>query len=273
MIKGRVLAQGFRMRFKNRMFLGSFMLLCSAQINAGTMGHQSADFTGFLAGVGGGYVNTNISKSTDVTMFSTFAPVTQYYREDNIKNSFSPIANASYFKTLDNVEEPGWLWGIKGLYKYLGMEHPRITWSGTFQNGTYQEASFHTIAVQELFLTLNAGYQIFDSWLVYLGVGPSVTEVKNQLRGGLLESTSTTFQYTDRTRSKALWGVAGQVGFEYMLPHRFMLDLSYNLVVSPKGTMPKSYLYTGSSNVYTAFSQRVQLLEQGLNVTVNKYFG
>ncbi len=253
---------------KGRMLLGGFTVLFSSLLHAGTMGEPPSSFEGFLFGVGGGYENTNLSKWTDITMFSTFPSVTEYYRQDNIKNTFSPIANASYFGA---VKEQ-WLWGIKGVYKYLGVQHPTLVWSGTYQNGTYQEASFHTKLVQEFFLTLDAGYQIFPNWLVYLGVGPSITGVQNELRGNLLPSTSTTFTYSEKTRSKTLWGVAGQVGFEYMLPNRFMLDLSYNLVVSPKSTMPTTYFATNTAHFYSAFSQRIQLLEQGLNVTVNKYF-
>lgn len=256
------------MFLRNRML--SCILVCffSHVLYAGTMGDPKPTFEGFIFGVGGGYVNTNLSKWTDITMFSTFPAVTEYYREDNIKNTFSPIANASYFAELQDE----WLLGIKGVYKYLGIQHPSLLWSGTYQNGTYQEAVFHTKLVQEFFLTLDAGYQILPNWLVYLGVGPSITEAQNELRGNLLSNTSTTFQYIEKTRSKTLWGVAGQVGFEYMLPHRFMLDLSYNLVVSPKSTMPTTYFSTYSPNFYSTFSQKVQVLEQGLNVTVNKYF-
>ncbi len=235
---------------------------------AGTMGAPQANFEGLLFGVGGGYLNTNLTKWTNATMFSTFPAVTEFFRQDNIKDTLSPIANASYFADFKD----DWLWGIKGVYKYLGVQHPGLFWSGTYQNGTYQEAFFQTELVQEFFLTLNAGYQLFPNWLVYLGVGPSITDAETELRGNLLSSTATTFQYVETTRSKVVWGVAGQVGFEYMLPHRFMLDLSYNLVVSPKTTMPTTYFATDTANFYNTFTQRVQLLEQGLNVTVNKYF-
>ena len=78
-------------------------------IHAGTLGALEApSFAGFLLGVGGGYVNANLSKWTDVTMVSTFAPVTEYYREDNIKDTLSPVVNASYFHHMVD----GWLLGI-----------------------------------------------------------------------------------------------------------------------------------------------------------------
>ena len=256
------------MPLKSRMLFLISSCFFSGLIQAGTMGGDMPTFDGFSFGVGTGYVNTNLSKWTDVTMLSTYPSVTEYYRADNIKESISPLVNMSYFSDLQNQ----WLWGIKGIYKYLGMQHPTRSWSGTYQNGSYQAGVFHTQVVQEFFLTIDAGYQIFPNWLVYLGVGPSITEAKNELRGNLLSSTSTIFQYSEQTKSKTLWGVAGQVGFGLMLPHRFMLDLSYNLVVTPKNKIPTTYFSTNTAHFYSTFSQRVQLFEQGLNVTVNKYF-
>lgn len=237
--------------------------------HAGTMGEKSS-FAGLFAGAGGGYVNTNLTKETSVTMFSSFSPVTQYFREDNIRESFAPIADIAYFRAVPSYEET--YVGLKAIYKYLGIQHPRIAWSGTFQNGTYQEASLLTEVVQELLFTANAGMAIHDNWLVYLGVGPSITEVRTNMRGSLLPATSVTFQFNDITNDKWLWGVAGQVGFEYLMPRRFMLDLSYNLVVTPKGQIPSTYFQSDTSGFYTRFSQRVSILEQGLNITVNKFF-
>lgn len=256
------------MGLNSRMLVSVLICFLSHSLYAGTMGASQSNFEGFLFGVGTGYVNTNLTKWTNITMRSTFSPVTEYYREDNIKETLSPIANASYFTALQDQ----WLWGVKGVYKYLGIQHPTLSWSGTYQNGAYQEAVFHTKVEQEFFLTLDAGYQILPNLLGYLGVGPSITGLQNQLRGNLLSSTSTVFQYTEKTSNKIAWGVAGQVGFGYMLPGRFMLDFSYNLVVTPKSTMPTTFFAANTASFCSTFSQRVQLLEQGLNITVNKYF-
>lgn len=257
------------MRFLNRTFVSGLSCLFAGSLFAGTMG-EKPNFEGLVLGVGGGYVNTNLTKWIDVSMFSTFPTVSQFFRNDNIRDSFAPIANVSYFWA--SKESDGWYWGLKGFYKYLGIQHPTLPWSGTFQDGTFQNAVFHTEAVQEGFLTLNAGCQIFDNWMVYLGIGPSLTQLETELRGNLLPSTSTLFQYSETKRSKTLFGVAGQVGFDYLMPHRVMLDFSYNLVVTPKSHIPSTYFQTGTSGFYTRFSQDINLLEQGVNITVNKYF-
>ncbi|MDF1684914.1 MAG: outer membrane beta-barrel protein [Legionellaceae bacterium] len=257
----------FSIFFRRYVVFSIFLGLSSMKLCAGTMG-GAPGFDGFSAGLGAGYVNTNSSKWTDVSMVSPFPSVTEYFRGDDIKSSLSPVVNASYFYTLDHA----WLVGLKGLYKYLGVQHSKIAWSGTFQNGTYQQADFHTNIIQEFFLTAEAAYEFVPNWMVYLGFGPAVTGVKNELRGNLLESTALNFQYTEKSSRKTLWGGAGQLGFEYLLPHRFAIDISYNLIVSPTTDISPIYFRTNSTNYYSKFLGQIQLLEQGLNLTVNKYF-
>lgn len=247
--------------------LGFLLISGSTSLYAGVMGNTPG-FDGASFGLGAGYVNTNSKKWTDVTMVSPFPSVTEYFRGDDIKSSLSPVVNASYLYALDHA----WLVGVKGLYKYLGVQHSKIAWSGTYQNGTYQQADFHTTVVQEFFLTLEAGYQFVPNWMVYLGFGPAVTGIKHELRGNLLESTALNFQYTEKSSQKTLWGGAGQLGFEYVLPHQFAIDLSYNLIVSPTTDISPIYFRTNSINYYSKFSGQMQLLEQGFNFTINKYF-
>ena len=229
---------------------------------------NTPDFTGWSAGVGVGYVNTNLSNLTTITMFSgAGAASIERYRRDSIKGTISPLVDASYF----SVYNEEWLFGIKALYKYLGVQHPYLTWAGVFSNGASQEISMHTKLVQELFVTFDIGAQ-FDKWMTYLGVGPAVTGVQHELRADVLAATSTTFQYVEKTRKTSLWGVAGQIGFEYMLPKQFSVDFSYNLIASPRRSSPNLILSANTLGFYTIFGQRIELLEQGLNITVNKYF-
>ena len=66
------------MLFK-RNFLLSFLIIfnCTA-LYAGTMG-PAPSFEGFSLGVGAGYVNTNSSKWTDVSMVSPFPIVDRVF--------------------------------------------------------------------------------------------------------------------------------------------------------------------------------------------------
>ena len=99
------------MHLKSRMLSVCMAGLVSGMSYAGTMGKPISNFEGVFAGVGAGYVNTNLSKWTNITMRSPFSPVTEYYREDNIKETLSPIANVGYFWAW----QADWLWGIKGV--------------------------------------------------------------------------------------------------------------------------------------------------------------
>jgi len=234
---------------------------------AGSMGSDPG-YAGFWAGVGGGYINTTTHGKTNITMVQqTGASSASYEMDNNQDTHFSPIADLGYFYALKNQ----WYLGAKAVYKYIGSEQYNRTWAGTFNDGTNQTAEFHTKLNQEFFFLLNAGYQ-FGQWLVYGGLGPSITDVTEVLDGELLPASSTVFRPVNLSATKTIWGGAGQVGFEYMLPNRFMVDISYNFVVSGNVNMPPMYFQSAAAGAYTTFVQRVQVVEQGVNISINKYF-
>lgn len=243
----------------------SFYGLCNLS-QAGSVGHP-ADFTGFSAGLGAGFSIFTLIKHTDFTMISSSPPELTSYRIETIKSNLAPIANISYYGNLKN----NWLWGIKGVYKYIGVQQFDLSWSGIFENGAVQSAAAYPKITNEFFLNADLGYQI-GNWLLYAGVGPSVSTVQSHLKGSTLDAYS--IQPVDYylIYNKNLWGGAGQLGFQYLLPHRFAIDLSYNLSISTPTDMPTKYLQTGTAGTYTTLTQHTQIIEQGLNITINKYF-
>jgi len=242
--------------------------LCFSTIaaQAGTLGATSP-YSGFWVGVGGGYISTIINGDTNITMVSATPSVAEFLLGDNLATHFVPVVNAGYFYDMQN----NWLLGVKGLYKYIGTKQFDQTWSGTFQNGTYQSAGLSTNLTQDFSLLLTGGYT-FGDWLVYGGAGPSLIDVSEKLNGDFLPANSFVFQPVNITHNKVIWGGAAQVGFEYMLPNRFMVDLSYSFLASGKQTIPTINFITENRNNYTTFSQHLQALEQGINLTINKYF-
>lgn len=252
------------MDMKKLVIIGGVGLTMVTQ--AGTMGDLPR-FSGLWAGVGGSYINTTTHGKTNLTMVSTSTFPAEFLLDKNLENHLSPIANAGYLFDLPNQ----WLMGIKGFYKYIGSEQFDQSWSGTFQNGTYQTAGLHTKLNDEYALFLINGYQ-FDHWIVYGGMGPSVNTVTEELNGAVLLNTSLNFQPVNISKNHTFWGGAGQVGFEYLLPNRFMVDISYNLVVSSNQTIPSLIFPTGNPSMYTSISQSMHLVEQGINISVNKYF-
>lgn len=233
---------------------------------AGSMG-PTASYSGLWAGLGGGYINTTTTGNTNINMVSVSSSPREYLLNNNLENHFAPLANVGYFFDLSN----SWLVGVKGVYKYINSEQFDQSFSGTFQDGTYQTAGLHTKLEHEAFFLLDGGYQ-FGNWLVYGGLGPSINTVSEVLNGDVLPPTSFNFLPVNITTNKTLWGGAGQIGFEYLLPNRFMVDISYNLVVTGKTTMPTILFRTGASSAYTSFSQQVQVVEQGVSISINKYF-
>ncbi|AHE67558.1 outer membrane protein [Legionella oakridgensis] len=256
------------MCFKRNLWLILSCLPLSAELHAGTAGTLPSTYAGLWAGFGGSYIYSQVGGNTNITMVSSTPATVEYLLNQNLKNHLAPLVNVGYLFDLKN----DWYLGAKVLYKYIGVEQFDQSWSGTFQNGAYQSAGLHTKLRQDLSLLLNGGYQ-FGSWLVYGGIGPAMVDVAAELNAEILAPTSTTFQPVNTTHSKYLWGGAAQVGFEYMLPNRFMVDVSYNFLASSKQTLPTIRLQSGTAGLYTAFSQQVHVTEQGINVTINKYFG
>ena len=233
---------------------------------AGTMDNPVA-FSGLWGGVGAGYINTTINGKTNITMVQSSSSPATFLLNNNQENHFSPMANIGVFFDLRKQ----WVLGAKAVYKYLGTEQYEQSWAGTFIDGTNETAGLHTKLGQEFFLLLNSGYQ-FGDWLVYGGIGPSIIRVDEILNGDLLPATSSTFQPANLSSTKTILGGAGQIGFEYMLPNRFMVDISYNLLASGNTSIPAILFQTGTPGAYTSFHQSVQVVEQGINISINKYF-
>lgn len=246
------------------------VILACGQALAGGMESimvSQPNFSGFWAGVGGSYLYSSLSGRTNITKSSQVPATAQYLVNDNITNHMSPVVNAGFLKAVNS----DYLAGIKGIYKYIGQEQLDQTWSGTFNDGTYQSAGLRTKFVQDFYLLAVGAYQ-FENWLVYAGAGPTWSTVRVDLNGQVLPVSAVNFLPVNISQSKTMIGGGGQVGFEYMLPHCFTVDISYNFSATPNQTIPDLNFQALSNNNYTTFSQRISVVEQGINITVNKYF-
>lgn len=112
----------------------------------------------------------------------------------------------------------------------------------------------------------------FGPWLTYIGAGPAWATVRADLNGDILPPNSLTFVPVNTSQSATILGGAGQVGFEYMLPNRFTVDISYSFLVTPRTNLPSINLNTTTGVGYTKIIQSVSVVEQGINITLNKYF-
>ena len=234
--------------------------------NAGTMGTKDNPYSGIWARVGGSYTYSTLNGQTNISQVDSAPSSVQYIVAQEILNHMAPVFDAGYYYPI-NAE---WLIGPKFLYKYIGQQQFDQTWSGTFQDGTFQSAAIKTRSVQNFNLLLSGAYQ-FSNWLVYSGAGLSWADVKVELNGSILPATSTVFTQVNPTQSKTILGGAGQVGFEYMLPNRFMVDISYNFLETARTSVP-NIRFNATNGGYSSFSQGLSVVEQGINITVNNYF-
>jgi len=234
---------------------------------AGTLGEANAsDFSGFYVGAGGSYIYTAVSGTTYTSM-STSSGQSQYPLVTTLTNHMAPLLDAGYSYDLHNH----WLVGVKGLYKYIGSEQLALSWSGTFPvTNTYQSAGLYTKLVENYALLVDCGYQ-FDNWLLYAGVGPGGATAQFKLNGDVLPATSTTSIPVNINTSSTVWGGAGQVGVQYLLPNRFTIDLSYNFTATANSSLNNIIFPSYTSSAYSSFSQRLQIVEQGFNITFTKY--
>ncbi len=250
----------------NKQWMLFLLMGAAVNSNAGTMGNAPSSYAGLWAGVGGSYTYSTLDGQTNISQVNSAPSSVQYILDHDILNHMAPVFDAGYYYPINSE----WLIGPKFLYKYIGQQQFDQTWSGSFQDGTFQSAAIKTKSVQNFNLLLSGAYQ-FSNWLVYSGAGLSWADVKVELNGSILPATSTVFTQVNPTQSKTILGGAGQVGFEYMLPNRFMVDISYNFLATARTKVP-NIRFNATNGGYSSFSQSLSVVEQGINITVNKYF-
>lgn len=250
-----------------KIWTGILPLLFTSICNAGGMGEIANHYQGFWFGVGGSYNYSTLSGKTNISQVSSTPSSAEFLLSDNLTNHMAPVVNAGYYYTLPQ----NWYIGAKFLYKYIGQEQFDQTWSTTFTDGSYQTAGIRTKFIQDFYLLASAAYE-FGPWLTYVGAGPAWATVRADLNGDVLPPSSLTFVPVNTSQSATILGGAGQVGFEYMLPNRFTVDISYSFLVTPRRDLPAINFNTTTGVGYTKIIQSVSVVEQGINITLNKYF-
>ena len=146
-------------------------------------------------------------------------------------------------------------------------------WSGTFpQTNTYQIAGIYIKLIQDFSLLFDFGYQ-FGDWLIYAGAGPGGATAEFKLNGDVIPATSGTALPYNTKNTTTIWSGAGQVGVQYLLPSRFAIDLSYNFTATATSSLGGINFPSFTNSAYSSFNQRLQIIEQGFNITLTKYFG
>ncbi len=240
--------------------------LLSHHALAGSMGNTVKSFSGFWVGAGGSYLSSQLNGQTTVQTQPPISAPGTYILSNGHETHFAPVANIGYLHGFEN----NWLLGLRAQYKYIDMDQFDISWSGTLQNGAYETGGIHSKLQDDWLFLIDVGYS-FENWFIYSGIGPSLFNVSAQLNGDTLPAGTFNFFPVNLRNSKSLWGGGGHVGLAYMFPQQLTVDLSYNFSISQAQNLSTLIFPSGAPNYFSGFLQNLQAVEQGVNITINKY--
>lgn len=156
----------------------------------------------------------------------------------------APIGQFNYFNHFGETE---WMWGAKGAYTYLNsaastplvlipqfgafndnlLGSPGLPFHGTYTVGQYQTRINHQFT-----LTPYLG-RSFDNGFIYVGAGPSLSELQTNLNNmlGIRNSNGQPVNQTgiSTNAQNSLWVFGGAVttGITYFLNPSWYIDLNY----------------------------------------------
>ena len=247
---------------------------------------SSTNQSGFFIGIGGGYNSVKTTSQSSMTLNSLSGIPTNQLLLDTAttfhatQQNFSPEGQLGYFS---NFNGTNWLWGAKLSYTYVH--------SKTMQRGSNRylqgqnDASINIVAVgpvetnstHGLSLLAFTGRSIANSF-VYLGVGPALFDVSNNI-SGMSDIDSGYYIGTIGGFSRAhwLWGAAIQAGMTYYLNSTWFLDFNYNYATTTRrtfeNTVPFSEQYNGGLNTgIVTYTINQRITPQQIAVSINKKF-
>jgi hypothetical protein len=255
----------------------------------------------FFAGLGGsvnslGFEEQNIYAQgvsniylggTQVAYGSAGGPATPSL---DSKTSFAPTAQAGYFQHFGGSE---WLWGAKVTYSYLNSNSnqrnlvvPQVgsftsatpdTFTGNVLVGSYQSG----ISQQINFIPF-VGHS-FERSMVYLGVGPSLSQVKSSL-GNVIGFAAINGQHVNITGAGAnfastqwVLGAAATIGGTYYIDHSWFIDANYTYGITKTQTTSFAGPFASATDGYTdtgilSGNYTGRIVTQAVAMSINKAF-
>ncbi|MCH9689814.1 MAG: hypothetical protein K0U24_03640 [Gammaproteobacteria bacterium] len=278
---------------------------------AGTMGASNESIlpgAAVFAGLGGSYNSVGITQDlnpligitnvynagTLIAVGSAGGPAIPF---NQTETTFAPEVQAGYFRFFS--EHPDHLFGFKFQYQYLGLTFTNnqivAPQKGTFTTtgaaptdstftGRATIASSQIKVQDELGLMAFLGTS-FNQGYVYLGAGPSVFKIQNNLDNVIGYAdfngipSNVTGTPTNFSSSSWVWGGIAQLGMTYVFKPTWFLDINYTYAITDKNSTSyvKSFTNTSATTGYInqgtlngVASNRV--IAQALIVSVNKLF-
>jgi hypothetical protein len=255
----------------------------------------------FFAGLGGsvnslGYEEQNIYaqgvsniylNGTQVAYGSAGGPATPSL---DSKTSFAPTAQAGYFQHFGGS---AWLWGAKASYSYLNANSnqrnlvvPQVgsftsatpdTFTGNVLVGAYQSG----ISQQINFIPF-VGHS-FERSMVYLGVGPSLSQVKTSLTNVIgfaaINNSHVNITGAGANFASTQWvlGAAATIGGTYYIDRSWFIDANYTYGITKTQTTAFTGPFASATDGYTdtgilSGNYTGRIVTQAVAVSINKAF-
>jgi len=207
-----------------------------------------------------------------------------------LQSTLAPDVQIGYFQHFANSN---WLWGTKFNYSYLGATAAAssflIPQAGSFTSGgtttpftgNAPVGSFQTIVNHQMAWLAFVG-RSFDVFTVYLGAGPSLSQIQTRLNNvaGFADIGGTpTLIAPPNNFASSGWVAGGAVtlGATYSLSPDWFLDFSYTYDTTLNQTANYAALFTNTSGAYTtvgtlAGNSSGRLTTQSFTVSINMLF-
>jgi hypothetical protein len=261
---------------------------------------------GFFLGVGGSANSldfgtqhvyavgtSNVFTNGVLTSSGTAAGPATLYPDDKAQIAFS--AQGGYFQKFAGTD---WLWGAKFGYSYLGassnIRAALLPQAGAFTpTGSTTPVPFTGNALVQSY-QVHIDHQLtfvpfigraFERSFVYLGAGPSLTQVRTDLNGliGFADingnRTNVSGAPLDFSSTSWVWGGAAMVGATYFLDPTWFVDVNYMFARSASNTASFSGPFTNPNGTGGTTNQgtmngtaTARTTNQAVTVTINKLF-
>ena len=261
----------------------AFFLGLGGSYNAANFGTQSVYAVG----------TSNVFQGSTLTSSGSAAGPASVYLDPASTLAFS--VQGGYFQKFFHSD---WLWGAKFSYSYLGatstVRNALLPQAGSFTatgsttavpfTGNAVVGSYRTSIIQQIALIPFIGHS-FEKSYVYLGVGPTLSQVRTDLNGLIgfadINGTRTDVSGAPVNLSSSGWvyGGAATVGATYFFDRSWFLDASYTIATTANHTANYSSPFTnpngsnGSTIVGTLVGNSSgTVITQAVTVTINRAF-
>jgi hypothetical protein len=206
------------------------------------------------------------------------------------RTSFAPTVQAGYFQHFGGSD---WLWGAKVTYSYLNARSNErnlvVPQVGSFTSATPDTftgnvliGSYHSGISQQINFIPFVGHS-FERSMVYVGVGPSLSQVKTSLNNVIgfaaINNSHVNITGAGANFASTQWvlGAAATIGGTYYIDRSWFIDANYTYGITKTQTTNFSGPFASATDGYTdtgilSGNYTGRVVTQAVAVSINKAF-